>query len=230
MATIQYPNTKTVYIDIHTHHEKSQLDLVQVRSVNSVLTESSDFLENHDQRYFSLGIHPWSAETWNEADLQFLEKNLSQSNVLFLGEIGLDKACRVSFQKQILLFELQLELAANFSKPVILHMVRSAAETIAFKRRFLEIPTWIAHGYRGGPQGALQLLNAGFYLSFGPRFNAETIKACPFNRMFLETDTDLIPIETVYEHVAKIKGCEKSFLMQQLALNFEVVVKKKPLS
>ena len=67
---------------------------------------------------------------------------------------------------------------------------------------------WIVHGFRGKPQLAGQLLKAGIDLSFGEKFNPESIQITPIERLFIETDESAMPIERIYEQIARIRGCK----------------------
>ena len=56
------------------------------------------------------------------------------------------------------------------------------------RRRGIVLPPWIVHGFRGGPALARQLLDAGFDLSFGLRYNKESFDITPTERRYRETD------------------------------------------
>jgi TatD DNase family protein len=50
---------------------------------------------------------------------------------------------------------------------------------------------------RGNANVARTLLDAGCYLSYGPRFNPEALKSTPMDRLLIETDDSDTPITTV---------------------------------
>ena len=119
----------TPFVDIHTHSAKAADGLIQV--VNLDLEQIAP-----KQGYFSYGIHPWEADKSDfqmEVALQLLEERLHLPNVLALGEAGLDKMHKVSFEKQMELFERQIELSEALQKPMILHDVGSHNEIIALR-------------------------------------------------------------------------------------------------
>ena len=88
----------------------------------------------------------------------------------------------------------------------------------------------IIHGFSKNTLLAKQLLDNGFYLSFGKYLlrNPElksVFKAVPNDRFFLETDTVDETIEEVYALAADYKGMTLEILQKQIAVNFEKVFK-----
>ena len=62
----------------------------------------------------------------------------------------------------------------------------------------------IFHGFRGKPEQAKQLLQKGFDLSFGEKFNVDSLTlAWKAGRMWLETDESECSIEQIYQQAAK---------------------------
>ena len=151
------------FIDIHTHTTKSRDNLIQIVNLN--LNQPCP-----EQGYYSYGIHPWALD---KADFQIdeasnrLKENLQQPKVVALGEAGLDKMHKATFEQQIELFERQIELSEALQKPMILHDVRSHNEIIALRKKHKAKQPWILHGFSGTEQDVKQLIGQGFYLSVG---------------------------------------------------------------
>lgn len=214
-----------MFIDIHTHADGTNEDQLAVHSIDllaaQALGESFSF-----SKYVSIGLHPWWAEQWN-MDLQLkLESVLLQTNVVFLGEIGIDNLCGVPLNLQKDVYFAQLEIASNVRKPVLIHMVRSLETICASKKQFPSIPAWIVHGFRGKPREVLRLVDLGFYLSFGMGFNHQSVACCPIESLFLETDDSNIDLNNLYMEVANIKGVSVSLLEQQVKRNFFAICTK----
>jgi len=155
-------------IDFHTHQAPTDT----VTSVRSLLLSEFERITEHD--LFSIGIHPWYTEGI-EFENQFaeLELLLKRNNVIALGEIGLDKHRGAPIEKQIELFERQVQIAEKYRKPVVIHCVRAWSELLESRKRIKPSTPWAIHGFRGQSELAKMLLNAGIYLSFGP----ETLNA-----------------------------------------------------
>jgi TatD DNase family protein len=170
---------------------------------------------------YSIGIHPWHIdENRVEADLKTIAEKLKLPECLALGECGLDKRIDLPMALQIEVFEKQIALAEQFQKPLVLHLVAAFDELIAIHKRLKMSVPIIIHGFSKNAQVANQLIDRGFYLSFGKYLvQSKTLgttlehvfKSVPNDRFFLETDTIAETLEEVYELAARIKGisCEE---------------------
>ena len=199
------------FIDIHTHTEESSESLLQIINLN---------LESPcpKQGFYSYGIHPWAlddADFQAEKALQTLEEKLKLPQVLALGEAGLDKMHKASFERQIELFERQIELSDVLQKPMILHDVRSHNEIITLRKKRKAQQPWIVHGFSGTEQDIKQLIGQGIYLSVG-----ESFKFIDLDYLFLETDMAEIGVEKVYETAAKLLETDIVTLQKQIFTNF----------
>ncbi|MCR5658617.1 MAG: TatD family hydrolase [Bacteroidales bacterium] len=213
---------ETPFVDIHTHTARADDDLIQI--VNLDLNQPCT-----KQGYYSYGIHPWvldSADSQMETALQCLEEQLKNPNVLALGEAGLDKMHKASFEQQIELFELQIELSEVLQKPMILHDVRSHNEIIALRKKQKAQQPWILHGFSGTEQDEKQLIGQGIYLSVGEsllhpeRRIYKSFKFIDLDYLFLETDMAKIGIETMYNEAAKLLGIDVAVLRKRIFANF----------
>ena len=213
------------FVDIHTHTIKSDDKLIQI--VNLDLNQPSP-----EHGYYSYGIHPWSLENADfhtEEAFALLEQKLQSSNVLALGEAGLDKMHKDSFEKQIELFERQIELSEALQKPMILHDVKSHNEILALRKKHNAKQPWILHGFNGTEQDIRQLTGQGLYLSVGEsllhpeRKIAKSLKSIPMDLLFLETDMAEIGIIKVYEAAAKLLEMDINVLRAQIFSNFAAV-------
>jgi TatD DNase family protein len=112
----------------------------------------------------------------------------------------------------------------------VIHCVAAFQELIAIKRKLnISIPMLI-HGFSKNAQVAKQLLDNGFYISFGKYLllnkDLEAVfKSVPNNRFFLETDTVEEGIEAVYELAAKYKGISVEEIQEMVNSNFLEVFK-----
>jgi TatD DNase family protein len=145
-----------------------------------------------------------------------------------VGECGLDKRIEIPMELQEMVFERQLLLAQQYNKPVVIHCVAAFQELIAIKKKLnISVPMLI-HGFSKNAQIAKQLVDNGFYISFGKYLllNKEleaVFKSVPNNRFFLETDTTDEKIEAVYELAAKYKGISVNEIQEIVNSNFNEV-------
>ena len=218
---------RTAFIDLHTHRIKTCDNLIQI--VNLDLNQSCP-----EHGFFSYGIHPWvldNADFQAKKALQALEEKLKLPQVLALGEAGLDKMHKASFEKQIVLFERQIELSETIQKPMILHDVRSHNEIIALRKKRKAQQPWIVHGFSGTEQDIKQLIGQGIYLSVGEsllhpeRKIYKSFKFIDLDYLFLETDMAEIGVEKVYEAAANLLGMDLSALQTRIFANFARIFK-----
>lgn len=181
--------------------------------------------------YLSAEIHPWHLTAENlSCQIERMENMLSDSRVLALGEVGLDKLTECPYPIQIKAFEEIVSISEAYGKPLIIHCVKSVDELIAIRKKMRPALPWIMHGFHGKPQQADSLLRHGFYLSFGEHYNSQVMKEIPIERLFLETDESNVPIDELYNRAAAIRHISAEELKLAVLHNVNNVFGvKKPL-
>lgn len=167
-------------INIHTHTGPLRPDAVLC--VDPVDTDELP----HGEGLLSVGIHPWNAALADDDAWHRLEIWCQDSRVVAIGEAGLDKARGPELDIQLETFRRQANLAERLNIPLIIHCVRAYDLLLGIKRP--KGSQWIIHGFRGKPELARQLLDAGIDLSFGRLYNPETFASIPSHRRYHETD------------------------------------------
>jgi len=209
--------------NLHTHSASGSPDVFEI--VNRYPYEAIDV------PYFSTGIHPWHIdEDKIEEHLAIIEERLQQDNCLALGECGLDKRIEIPLNIQVKVFERQLLLAKQYQKPVILHLVAAFQELIQIKDILQPGVAMIVHGFSKNAQVAKQLLDNGFYLSFGKYLLrnpdlSEVFTSIPQDRFFLETDTIEEGIADVYAKAALARKMDIEDLKDIVSKNFKHIFK-----
>lgn len=207
--------------NLHTHSFSNYPNILEV--VNRYPYEEIDV------PYYSTGIHPWYIhEDKIEEHLAIIEKRLQLPNCLALGECGLDKRIEIPLALQTEVFEKQLMLAKKYKKPVILHLVAAFQELIEITERLQPGVPMIVHGFSKNAQVAKQLLEKGFYLSFGkyllrnPELSA-VFAQVPDDRFFLETDTMEETLAEVYAKAAEARSTTIEDIEKIVSNNFKTV-------
>ena len=210
------------FFNLHTHKWTNQHNVLEI--VNQYPQEFDATIP-----YYSIGIHPWFIiKKRIESDLAIIERKIQEANCLAVGECGLDKRIEIPMELQQIVFEKQLLLAQKHQKAVMIHCVAAFQELIAIKKKLhISVPLLI-HGFSKNAQLAKQLLDNGFYISFGKYLllNKEleaVFKSVPNNRFFLETDTVNKGIEAVYGLAAKYKGISVKEIQEMVNNNFNEV-------
>ena len=210
------------FFNLHTHKFTNQPDVLEL--VNQYPWEFDATIP-----FYSIGIHPWFiVEERLESDFAIIERQLQEPSCLAVGECGLDKRIEVPMELQQLVFEKQLLLAQKHQKPVVIHCVAAFQELIEITKKLnITVPILI-HGFSKSEQLAKQLLDNGFYISFGKYLllneELETVfKTMPNDRFFLETDTAEESLATVYALAAKYKGVSVEKIQKQVNSNFNTI-------
>lgn len=205
----------TLYIDIHTHSAAPSSGILKI--VN----------DGPESGFFSAGLHPWHLISESLGDsLKTLEKKLSLPFCAALGEAGLDKICKTPPELQHEAFVRQIELAENYSKPLIIHCVKAVQEVMALKKSS-NVP-WIFHGFNSSPETAKSLVAKGFYLSFGAvLLDSEKTKnafaTVPSEKIFFETDESSVPVKDIYSEAARLRNISVKELCNLVKNNFTTV-------
>lgn len=214
------------FFNLHTHRYTANPKIVEL--VNQYPWEFDNTIPN-----YSIGIHPWYIdENRLETDLQTIDEKLAFVNCLALGECGLDRRIEIPLPIQENVFKQQILLAEKHQKPLVLHCVAAFQEIIEIKKKLQISVPMIIHGFSKNEQTAKQLLDNGFYLSFGKYLlrNPElksVFQMVPNDRFFLETDTVEESLEEVYKLAAAYKNIEIEEIKSIVTSNFENVFQMK---
>ena len=169
------------------------------------------------------GVHPWFLHELSERDwelttsgaprfAQNLDELIAATPNAIVGEIGLDRVrydpdtldLMSPLDKQLIAFELQMEIAARRKRPVSIHSVQSWGPMMEVlsrlkKKPSIGLPPKVYFHAFGGKTGTVdQLLSLcgrdTTYFGFAPVINfrspktAEVIRHIGLNRLVLETD------------------------------------------
>ena len=133
-------------------------------------------------------------------------------------------------QEEIL--DVQVGLAEELRKPLIIHCVKAYSELIAVKKRTGSSVPWIIHGYNNNEQILRQLLDHGFYISVGAALlnshsNAfQLLRVIPLGALFLENDDKEVEIHVIYKAASAILGIEVEALKEMMRMNYNQVFGK----
>lgn len=216
-----------VFIDIHTHSEQTPPPgSMAIRNIRL----RHPYPTIPDQDFFTIGLHPWDTDEMS-IDFDYLTKIAGMPNCLGIGECGIDRLRGTDFHRQADIFKQQVLFAEQVKKPVFIHCVRAWLEIMKIKSEVSTTVPWIIHGYRGKASTALQLIDKGFYLSFGEsilsmnQVLSDILRKTPEDRLFLETDDGKHSIQEIYQAASEIKNIPLAILKDILNLNFNKVFK-----
>lgn len=205
------------FVDIHTHNPLCTTErIANFRLGVDTIAPTTPF---------SAGIHPWDAEVVTKQRGRLLAQ-LADCECVAIGEVGLDKACKVPLGVQTELFEAQLVIAAERNLPVIVHCVRATSECLALLAKH-NIQKALFHGFIGSAEVAKEILSKGYFISYGfgslrSSKTMEALRHTPLDRLFLESDTVPHPIGELYAAAAKIKDIDIELLKDTIKDNYTI--------
>jgi len=159
------------------------------------IIESLELIVKYNNIYLTIGFHPDEVDNVNASDLEWLEELIkTNKRIIGVGEIGLDYHwVKENKDKQIDLFEKQLELAEKLELPVVIHTRDATEDTINTLKKYKV--KGIIHCFSGSIETAKEYMKLGFYVGIGGVLTfkntnlKETIKSIPIDRITLETDS-----------------------------------------
>lgn len=210
--------------DTHAHYNDTQFDIdrdvlltqMQTEGVETIVTigtnvqDSAQAVQLAKQYpgyiYATCGIHPEELpETKQELDdmLQQIEEMAKQTEVVAIGEIGLDYYWKNDNKElQQYAFIKQIEIANRLHLPVSIHTRESIDDTIAILRKYPVEKQGILHCCPFNRELVKQGLAAGYYIAFGgvttfknAKHAEEIVQMVPSDRMVIETDAPYLAPE-----------------------------------
>jgi TatD DNase family protein len=208
------------FINLHAHRKPQSDEEFVIRNAYHFMDEEKVEALPYS---VSAGIHPWQLKEDFSLQINHLAKLASCKNVIAIGECGLDRIKGPAIEIQIDALRAHIALANRVNKPMILHLVKSYSDILAFAH-LMKTP-WIVHGFKGNGLEAGNLLKKGARLSFGPRLlTDETMQALftsiPLEFIYLETDTKRVLIDEMYQKTALLRNLEIDDLRTGIWLNF----------
>lgn len=244
------------WIDVHAHlnmlEEGVEASIANAKAagVHRIITIGTEPADHpvvleiakkyYPEVYCTLGIHPHEGAVYTAEIGAFIEKHLSDKEVVAVGEIGLDyyydNAPREA-QKEA--FRAQLDIAKRHKMPVEIHTRDAEEDTVEILKEFKGEVTGIIHCFTGTSWLAQQCLDLGYNISISgvATFkNAdalrEVVKMTPLDRLHVETDAPFLapvpmrgkkntPAFVVHtaKLVAELKGVSIEQLCEQTKLN-----------
>jgi len=208
------------FINLHSHRKPQSNEEFVIQNAYHFMDE-----EKADDLLYSVsaGIHPWQLKEDFSLQINQLTKLASCKNVIAIGECGLDRIKGPAIEIQLDAFRAQIALANRVNKPMILHLVKTYSDILAFAH-LMKTP-WIVHGFKGNGIEAENLLKKGARLSFGPRLLTDEIMqviftSIPLDCIYLETDTKPVLIDEMYQKAALLRNLEIDDLRTSIWLNF----------
>lgn len=194
---------KKYYDDIETVIKNMAENIMIIAGTND--EENKEVLKlcsKYKNVYGTLGIHPTELSNVTSENLKFIEKNLSNSKIVGIGEIGLDyywNKNNKNQQKEI--FIKQINLARKYNKAIVVHTREAINDTFEILKEYAVGLKIDIHCFTGSLEMANKFIELGCMLGIGgvltfknTKLN-ETISNIPLSRILLETDSPFLTPE-----------------------------------
>lgn len=251
-------------IDTHTHlyldKFRDDLDEVMARArdhgVEMMLLPNIDNESIDDvfrlvgaypgQCYPMVGLHPCSVKEDYLIELERLKKYLDQTDVIAIGEIGIDLYWDKSLAKeQIKAFRHQISWALDMDLPIVIHSRDAMRECIDIVEDMQDGHLrGVFHCFDQDEEKARKILDLGFYLGIGGVLTfkknklPDVVREVPLERIILETDAPYLTpapyrgkrnesayVRFVAEKLAEIKGIDLQEIEEITTANAKALFK-----
>ncbi|MBQ2636073.1 MAG: TatD family hydrolase [Methanobrevibacter sp.] len=195
-------------IDTHCHIYNSEMEnaeeIIKEAAENDIdlILNGTDPLSNrevlklsakYDNVHAAIGYFYTLADKVTDDDIMLLDNQLSDENVVAVGEIGLDYSYTKDNKKiQKELFEKMLDLGQKHDLPVIVHSRKSIQDTFDILKK--HDVTGSLHCYQGSAEMAREFIKLGFYIGVGGPVTYNTNKK--IKKVLNQTDINYILVET----------------------------------
>ena len=201
-----------------------------------------DISDQHEDIYFTQGIHPHDSKDATEVEFQKIRDRSAKLKMVAVGEIGLDYHYNNSVPEvQRKVFETQLQLACELDLPVVIHTREAEDDTKAILKNFSGSlkKKGVIHSFTSSPDLAEFVLSEGFHIGFNGIITfkkaenvQEVVKITPTDRILFETDSPFLTpvphrgkenapyyLPFVAAKIAELKGINLEDLKQQVLAN-----------
>ncbi len=201
-----------------------------------------DLSNNHEEIYFTQGIHPHDSKDATEVEFQKIIDRSMMKKMVAVGEIGLDYHYNNSpADLQRTVFEKQLQIACDQNLPVVIHTREAEEDTKAILKNFSSSlkSKGVIHSFTSSTELAEFVLSEGFHIGFNGIITfkkaenvQEVVKITPTDRILFETDSPFLTpvphrgkenapyyLPFVAAKIAELKGINLEDLKQQVLAN-----------
>ncbi|WP_193194228.1 TatD family hydrolase [Nostoc sp. MG11] len=146
---------------------------------------------------FAVGLHPLDADKWKSETAEKIKSLASSdSQVVAIGEMGLDFYKADNYEQQRIVFEGQLAIASELDLPVIIHCRDAAVEVREVLQKWHKLQgkriRGVMHCWGGTPEETQWFLDLGLYISFSGTVTFKNAKAIQSSAAMVSSDRLLI--------------------------------------
>ncbi|MEF3245588.1 MAG: TatD family hydrolase [Caldisericaceae bacterium] len=207
--------------------------------------EAISLAHDFENVFSSIGFHPYDVPNSHSLLLE-LERLLTDTMVIALGEIGLDYFRDITpkdLQKDY--FEKQIDVAKKMDLPIVIHSRQAFLDTIAILDN-THYYNGVFHSFDYSKEEAKKVLDRGFFISFSGMVTfknrsdlRDALSYVPLSKLLFETDSPYLSpvplrgkrnipqfVEYVYKLASEIKNIPYKNIVDTVCNNFFEIFRK----
>lgn len=180
--------------------------IVNVACDYSSCITSFNLSEKYDFIYFTIGVHPFEAETFDINKLEYIYSKVDKTKLVAIGEIGLDYSYdyvddeNKKLQQRV--FIEQIKFAHKYNLPIIIHTRDASYDTFEILRKYTTEDDYVLlHCFSPTDDLVNILLERKNYMcAFGGNITYKRkdsfekyLEKIPMEKIVLETDSPYLP-------------------------------------
>ncbi len=255
------------YTDFHCHLDSRDYEENRQELINDIISEgvttivsvadpyeershdvTCEIADNNENLYIMTAAHPHNAQDYSPKVEKKIIDLSSHPKSIGIGEAGLDFHYNLSpsdVQRKV--FRRQIDIAKEFSKPLILHSREAEPEILSILEEASFDNPVIFHCYTGNLSDAKEIIARGYYISISgivtfkkAEYLREIVKMIPLERIFSETDSPYLSpepyrgktndpsrVKIVADRIADLKGVTPEELNLTIRSNLNSIRKSK---
>lgn len=211
------------FFETHAHYDDIKfeddldetLSMVKNSNVDIIVNVACDFKtcisssklsEKYEYIYYTIGVHPYSAEEFDISKLEDIYTNLnSKEKLVAVGEIGLDYSYEnIDKLKQKEVFIAQIEFAKKHNLPLVIHTRDASKDTYDILKEYTSpLDKVLLHCFNP-TEDLVRLVceRPNFMVAFGGNITYKRkdsferlVKQIPLNKLLIETDSPYLAPE-----------------------------------
>ncbi len=200
-------------IDTHCHlsyEDYENLDEI-IKNMDGIMIASGcndktnkevlELVNNYDNVYGTLGLHPEEVDNIDKDSFKFLEENINNPKIVAIGEIGLDYYwVSDNKEKQQDIFKRQLDIATKYNKSIVVHSREAIQDTYDILKQYKLKGS--LHCFSSSLEMAKEFIKLGYKIGVGGTVTfknskklQEIVKEIDLKDILLETDSPYLSPE-----------------------------------
>jgi len=187
----------------------------------------------------AIGVHPWNVSQLDTGyALESIEKLVTENNLLFLGEVGLDRTFHPeTLDLQVRVFEGLLKTARDYGLGLSVHAAGAWRDALTLLKKY-RAPAAVFHWYTGPLELIQEVIDEGYFIGINPALLIQkkhevVLERTPIEFVLTESDgpysyrgLTLGPelLDALLKRISEVKSMELKEVSEQVTKSFRRLV------